>query len=473
MTRYSAALTASLLILSPAAAQAGPLDVWGFGGTSGAMGGTHAASPYDVGAIHANPAGLSQVPSGISIGMMAVMPNTEILLAPRPDGYDVPAVEGSTALPSAQTGRARGDTVDPASTYALMVGGSSQLFFKSLRLGASLYLPLQSALTLETHYPDERERYASNQLQFTLLGSRLERLDLQIGVSYSPLDWVSLGASVAMVPGAGLTTDVWVPNPADQSRADLNLNARPALDWGGSIGAHVKPREDLSVGLSWRSATGVEVRGDNRIVIPGADEAAIQSFSLIPSFTPAAVHAGLAWETSLMTLHLDARYVLWSGWLNNQGEEGGLRDTLSLRLGGLYPISEGNTAMAGVAFEPTPVPAQTGRTSYVDNSRILISGGSKHGFAWAETAWQLGWFAQLHLLMPRSTQKAVAEDAPPCAPGEAALCDEVSDDLRDPRTGQTYAEAQGLQTGSPGFPGYSSGGWIGLVGVELSWEATK
>jgi long-chain fatty acid transport protein len=462
---------ASLLL--GGAAQAGPLDVWGFGGSGSAMGGTHAAHPYDAGAVHGNPAGLSVVAPGVTAGIMAIMPNTEILLAPRPAGYDVPDLEGSGALPSSQTPRQRRDTVDPAPTYALMLGGTTTLFMPSLKLGASLYLPMQSALTLETHYPDERERYASNQLQFTVLGSRLERLDLELGLAYSPVKWASVGAGVTMAPGAGLTTDVWVPNPADQSRADLNLDARPKLDWGINVGVHAQPREDLSIGVAWRSATGVTVGGDNRIVIPGAEEVATQSFALTPSYTPAAVHAGLAWETSVITMHLDARYTLWSGWENNQGDPGGMRDTLALRLGAMYPLSERNSVMGGLAFEPTPVPEQSGRTSYVDNSRIVISGGSRHGFEWAETGWQLGWFAQLHMLLPRTTQKSVMDTAPPCTAGETALCDEVDDTLKDPRTGQTYQAAQGLQTGSPGFPGWSSGGWIGMLGVELSWEAKR
>lgn len=458
----------------PVVAWAGPLDVWGFGGTGGAMGGTHAAKPYDAGAVHANPAGLSVVRSGITIGIAAVMPNTQILLAPRPEGYDVPDLEGSGSLPSSQTPRQRRDTLDPAPTYALMIGGTSTLILDSLTIGASLHLPMQSALTLETHYPDERERYASNQLHYTLLGSRLERLDLELGLAYSPVDWAALGVGVTMVPGAGLTTDVWVPNPADQERADLTLNARPMLDWGAMVGAHVRPRADLSVGLAWRSATSVQVEGDNRIVIPGSDEVAIQRFSLVPSFTPAAFHAGLAWETDVVTLHLDARYVLWSGWLNNIGEPGGLRDTLSMRLGALYTLSDGNEAMAGLAFEPTPVPEQTGRTSYVDNSRLVISGGSRHGFGWDDSSWKLGWFAQLHVLIPRSTQKALGEgSAPRCGAGVDQVCDEVADDLTDPRTGRPYEDAQGLQTGSPGFPGYASGGWIGVWGVELTWEAPR
>jgi len=33
------------------------------------------------------------------------------------------------------------------------------------------------------------------------------------------------------------------------------------------------------------------------------------------------------------------------------------------------------TAFLDVAYEPTPVPLQTGRTNYVDNDRISTSGG--------------------------------------------------------------------------------------------------
>jgi len=40
----------------------------------------------------------------------------------------------------------------------------------------------------------------------------------------------------------------------------------------------------------------------------------------------------------------------------------------------------------------------------------------------------------------------------------------------NPSTQMPYPEAQGLQTGNPGFPGYAHGGLIVQAGVEVSWR---
>jgi hypothetical protein len=47
------------------------------------------------------------------------------------------------------------------------------------------------------------------------------------------------------------------------------------------------------------------------------------------------------------------------------------------------------------------------------------------------------------------------------------VCDEVPDTTVDPVTGKTMAQAQGLQTGNPGFPGFLSFGTILAFGLDL------
>ena len=42
-----------------------------------------------------------------------------------------------------------------------------------------------------------------------------------------------------------------------------------------------------------------------------------------------------------------------------------------------------------------------------------------------------------------------------CQSDTQSLCDEVDDNLINPSTQMPYPEAQGLQTGNPGFPGYA------------------
>jgi len=80
-----------------------------------------------------------------------------------------------------------------------------------------------------------------------------------------------------------------------------------------------------------------------------------------------------------------------------------------------------------------------------------------------------GWAAEGRALIPRTTDKDVLDAYPACSPTATSLCDEVPDDTADARSGRVYPEAMGLQTSNPGFPGFTSGGFIALAGLTISW----
>lgn len=61
----------------------------------------------------------------------------------------------------------------------------------------------------------------------------------------------------------------------------------------------------------------------------------------------------------------------------------------------------------------------------------------------------------------------LAQDAN-CGAGGRQLCDELPDDARD-AYGQPIAQAAGLQTGNPGFPGFQSWGHLVAIGVDAKW----
>jgi hypothetical protein len=97
----------------------------------------------------------------------------------------------------------------------------------------------------------------------------------------------------------------------------------------------------------------------------------------------------------------------------------------------------------------------------------LASIGSSHDLLVAGLGLEWSWFLQFQFLIERETDKVALNAYPECAPGVGDICDEVPDAAINPQTGLAYPEAQGLQTGNPGFPGYVSGGWIGALGMEV------
>jgi long-chain fatty acid transport protein len=119
-------------------------------------------------------------------------------------------------------------------------------------------------------------------------------------------------------------------------------------------------------------------------------------------------------------------------------------------------------------FQPSPVPAQTGRTNYVDNDRIGVAAG-------LSCDWQPAWLSgarfrfsgqlQAHLLPERSQRKL--DPTLPGSAGRQLVVDERPDDVTDNR-GMGVPEAAGLQTNNPGWPGFSSRGILAGGGASIS-----
>lgn len=472
-SRPLAGALAIALALPASSAHAGPFDLFGAGGRDSARAGASAAHPTGPSAVFYNVGALTSVSDAVRVGASLSLYNTSILLKGRPDGYDVPDLGADSPAQPSRLDRTRRDTDDVAPIASVVIAGASSLGVAGLKAGFTLYLPTQQVFAIDTHFVDERERLSSNRLHFELIDARLRRLDAHAGVAYALTDWLSVGAGGVILPGALLDNDIALSDPTNQEDAEVNLGVDTIASTGYTLGAHVTPRDWVRVGLSYRSALAMRVEGVNRITVIGAQddsgEPLEQRFSLVPSYTPASATLGVALGDARRGAEIDLRWTRWSEFVDTQGDPAGFEDTVSTRAATWWPLRDGIQGQLGLGYDPTPVPPQTGRTNYVDNDRVVASLGATHDTDWLGGA-RVDWFLQLHALLPRDTDKAQLDAYPDCAPGVADLCDEVPDTTSDPRTGQPYPGARGLQTGNPGFPGFSSGGWIGTVGVSISLE---
>jgi long-subunit fatty acid transport protein len=158
------------------------------------------------------------------------------------------------------------------------------------------------------------------------------------------------------------------------------------------------------------------------------------------------------------SLAADYEWQEWSRYRGAHGERAGFDDAWRASAGGELRPLEHLTLLAGFGFRRSPVPAQTGRTNYVDDDKYVPSLGAIYEFRMEGKTIEIGLFSQLHLARGRSVEKAPADGAsPPCGSGVEELCDE------DPLT-------SGLQTSNPGFPGFSSGGWVWVSGAQVTWR---
>src|SRR5262249_44490569 len=132
-------------------------------------------------------------------------------------------------------------------------------------------------------------------------------------------------------------------------------------------------------------------------------------------------------------------------------------DTIALQAGAQWQWARQWEASAGAAWYPTPVPAQTGRTNFVDSALLGFSLGERYDFRMFEKRFAISVAMQLFLMMKRTTYKDPSQ-----------IVDEFPDAARTLESKRPMPEAQGLQTNNPGFPGYEAGGYMATASVSLS-----
>jgi hypothetical protein len=131
--------------------------------------------------------------------------------------------------------------------------------------------------------------------------------------------------------------------------------------------------------------------------------------------------------------------------------------TVSAGLGGNLLVSTHRLGL-DFAFAPSPVPDQTGRTNYVVNARLAASFSFETPVSFLGKAMDAGAYLHAQILLPRDVEKSASAQHP--------VVDEYPDNLVDVLTGDPIQGTEGLQTNNPGYPGYSSKGW--MIGAGIS-----
>jgi long-chain fatty acid transport protein len=456
-------------------AMASSFDVFGVGARGAAMGSAAVATADDYSAVYYNPANLTLRASTLGLGFMMSFDRAQIRLAERPPGYDIPNLGANTpALPTMFEQRERRDLEGLDTLAGFVIGATTNLGLERFRVGVVAFVPIGNSAA-ESRFADERERLFSNRLEFDLLGDRIQHSSVFIAAAYQILDWLSLGAGLSFMPGAPTDNFVYVPNLTDQGTVDLNVRIDIESRFRPNVGVLVHPEEDgFRIGIAFRDAQLFRIVGQTEVQVRGLqdqdDHPFFQTLDITLQYSPRQLVFGVSQPFGNLLVALDTTLSLWSDFIGAHGDDAGFSDTLSPRLGLELALSETDLLRFGAVFEPSPVPAQSGRTNYVDNDRLVGSFGSAHRVRVLGSTLSVGWYFQLHFLLESTQVKTAVPNPPVCAEGVTVVCDELPDGSVDPATGLVWAESFGLQTGNPGFPGYSSGGWLGAAGVEVSWE---
>jgi hypothetical protein len=453
-----------LFILACAApAHANLFDVFGANARSTAMAGAGTALANDASAAFHNPAGLAFGPRVFSFGVLGNFNRASILLKPRPSGYDPPRYGVGT--------RPRSDSENPPGTAGFSLGFKLKLFDDDLSVGGIILLPADGFGFTNTHYADERAQYFSNRLHFELVDTRLRKEVMAFAFAYRLRDWLSMGAGVMVLPGSSTINKVYTPNGTDPGSVELTLDVQQSLRWALTAGLVATPVDWLRLGVVFQDEIYFGLKGYNWVMISGEEETPVrQDLNAISGYSPPRISGSVALlSTGELTSTVEATWRGWSRYLDNQGTRTEFNDTLDWKLGLEYALSERSVIRAGAGWSPSPIPRQDGRTNYVDNDRAVFSFGAGRNFVVFGEPITVDLGLQIHALLTEDVDKAVRADGqyPDCTPSETALCDELPTDdsglFFDPRA------TEGLQTGNPGFPGYTHGGYIMAASLDLKW----
>ena len=456
-------------------------------------------------AAYFNPADLATLDDSFKLGIGMTIQNKSINHGVRPDGYDVPSyiydvdtgnmgvgIDGFYApMATADLLNKRGSSDYDSFDGVITLGAVKNIARKSLeKIGGQLavgfyaLIPFSGIQTQEPFFNDEREQYFSNSLQFELYGDRLKQFSAAVALAGRFGRYFRIGAGLAISTYTKTQNRVFVPSPTDPAVQLINANM--------NVGASVMPYFSFVVNpvAGWHltgtfhfpTNTGI-VKLNNEMQVLGWEyEEGTKtgylkaSSSMTAGYQPIKLSIGTYYDTKIqdytLTPMVAFEWSRWSTYINRHGEKPADKwnDTFSATAGFMMRHPERRAAF-GFNFVPSPVPAQTGRENYVDNDRMGFSLGYHEYFGITDQVKiGAGISGSLQWLLSRTEEKDLEREAK-----NGGLVDELPDDAEyygSQVSAEEFEEIKaGLQSNNPGFPGWTSKGFLLNIGVsaEVIW----
>jgi long-chain fatty acid transport protein len=423
MSRFGhVALVACVVSVS---ASADPFPLYGYGPRAAAMGGAMTAEANDFTATFYNPALLTRQPQlnfGFSFQFHRLIPEITSKDLAKP-------IDCARCAPA--------DNVGTSTGFIFPLAGKVK---NRVAIGVGLYLP--TSVFVRLNAPDASQPY-----WYRYTGN-LERFVLHLGVGIKITDWLSVGPGVSVLAnlqgrvggggGAIAKVDLFSRN-VKVKELDASLTTRVAP----TFGVLVTPMKSLRIGVTYRA----------EIMLPAVIPAVVDlegigtlllSVNAVSHYAPHQVSFGAAWDlTEQLTVSLDGEYQHWSAApspyvsltvdlagptlaalgidkaldLNSPATPPGFVNTLGVRLGGEYRVSERFSARLGGSYRPTPVPLQnTVGTNLLDGNAIGLATGVGFNFLdpleiFAHPI-QVDLAAQVTFILPREATKPSFDTLP-------------------------------------------------------------
>ncbi len=465
-------------------------------GAQGVVSGPGAASTYF------NPALLIDADSELLLAYVLISEQVGVTLEGRPPGSDVPLAvgnRGSILVPGTSgsglaplpnsvvptqwlqqgcaqaTGQAQCSfaarprqsqgTSGQTRSY-LTLGLVKNLIHDRFTLGLYGMLPLSNFTTAQAFFPDEREALFSNSLHPELYGDRLTAVSVVFGAAFKLLPSLSIGGSLSLGLASAASSRDYVQDATNYNTLLLDNHVTTTVNVSPTVGVKWDPTSWLRIGGVIHSPESFTVTTSLDASLPSGTESGTTQpnvFDWMPWSVGVGAEAEIVRRGAFgLSMVASMQYSLWSAYQDRQGDSPSIygasqawRDVASGAVG-VRPSYKNARGYLDFRYVPSPVPEQTGRSNYVDNDRFGVGLGADvllHLPAIVRPGIQL--FADR--LVPRSNQKNASQ-----------LVDEMPD-------GAVYATSlapvpgtRGLQTNNPGWPGFSSQGWLWGAMITIS-----
>lgn len=365
------ALVVAVIVGLPVTAAADALDEFGFGARSAGMAGAFAAVGTGAEATHTNPAGV------------ALAEHPEVMV-----GYGYGTLNLELSGRDAQVLDAHGSSVGIA--FPVPLGRGVVAAF-----GLGLYLPDQFIARIQLVPPTEPH--------FILLDNDPHRIVLEPVVSLAIGERLAIGAGASLLAdarGNGVTFNVGVVSgeKVGEAAADVELPVRAAP----LVGVLFAPVPQVRAGAAYRGELSLDLALD---ILANVDVAGVVTGDALVSvratnyYSPHRVTGGAAVDvTADLTLSGELTWAGWSGYPSGLADlraivalditpplartetpPADFEDTLSGRVGAEARFGGPRTRYAvrgGYGYLPSPVPEQTGLTSFADNDRHVLALGA-------------------------------------------------------------------------------------------------
>jgi len=468
----------------------------GSGGLNARATGADAASAYF------NPARLARAKPGLQLGWFVLNDAIHVELFARSPSVDVPVLAlnqfqgkfpalptewlqngcdpalGGRCVSKLQPRPRQGDGSSGNTRVYQVFGLVTEVIPRWLTLGIYGMVPFDAFMQGQSFFVDEHEQYFTNSLHPELYSDRLTAMALSFGASSQLTDWLALGVGVTLSLANSADAGTYVGN-SDMIAETLQLDTKIKVVTGVApiLGAALTPIDGLDVSLTVHTPQKMEVATRFSTFLPNGNlQSADRTATL--AWEPWKFGIGAQYDfvraaEQRFGVVASMTYALWSDYINRQSERPqqgyAWSNTLGLAFGLRHVFDKRLTSGLDVAYDPTPVPLQTGRTNYVDNDRYSLGGSVSYEFPITPKAsLRIGVQGQVHLLAQRAQTKIDPTQSPYAGKEYSQLVrDEWVDGAVDSRS-QPIPEANGLQTNNPGWPGFSSRGTIVGGGVNIS-----